>query len=154
MTAAVAGRPDAGISTAARIRGCLLGGAIGDALGAGIEFASTAQIREKHGPAGVTGFVPAYGRPNAITDDTQLTLFTVAALLAPGGPGTLSQRLWRQYRAWARHQYGSAGTRQVPASTPLERCPSMVSRRTRIRLPHRAARPPSRHRGETGEPGR
>ena len=35
-----------------RYRGCLLGGAVGDALGAGIEFASLAEIRRKHGPAG------------------------------------------------------------------------------------------------------
>ncbi len=45
-----------------RYRGCLLGGAVGDALGAGIEFASLADIRRQYGPAGVTGYVPCYGR--------------------------------------------------------------------------------------------
>ena len=45
-----------------RYRGCLLGGAVGDALGAGIEFSSLAEIRSEHGPAGVTGYVPCYGR--------------------------------------------------------------------------------------------
>ena len=34
-----------------RYRGCLLGGAVGDALGAGIEFSSLAEIRTEHGPA-------------------------------------------------------------------------------------------------------
>lgn len=52
-----------------RFRGCLLGGAVGDALGAGVEFWSLSQIRERSGPAGVTGYVPAYGRTGAITDE-------------------------------------------------------------------------------------
>ncbi|MEV6104082.1 ADP-ribosylglycohydrolase family protein [Streptomyces sp. NPDC051940] len=64
-----------------RVRGCLLGGAIGDALGAGIEFDSLDAIREKHGPQGVTDYVPAYGRRGAVTDDTQMTLFTVDGLI-------------------------------------------------------------------------
>ncbi|MDR3032100.1 MAG: ADP-ribosylglycohydrolase family protein, partial [Kitasatospora sp.] len=64
-----------------RVRGCLLGGAIGDALGGGIEFEQLEQIRAAHGPAGVAGYVPAYGRRGAITDDTQMTLFTVDGLI-------------------------------------------------------------------------
>ncbi|MEU3352526.1 ADP-ribosylglycohydrolase family protein [Streptomyces sp. NPDC037389] len=64
-----------------RVRGCLLGGAIGDALGAGIEFDSLEAIRAAHGPAGVTDYVPAYGRRGAVTDDTQMTLFTVEGLI-------------------------------------------------------------------------
>lgn len=64
-----------------RVRGCLLGGAIGDALGAGVEFDSLAAIRQQHGQSGVTDLVPAYGRRGAITDDTQMTLFTVDGLI-------------------------------------------------------------------------
>ncbi|MGI5353082.1 ADP-ribosylglycohydrolase family protein [Streptomyces sp. CA-250714] len=64
-----------------RVRGCLLGGAIGDALGAGVEFDSLAAIREKWGPQGVTDYVPAYGRRGAVTDDTQMALFTVDGLI-------------------------------------------------------------------------
>ncbi len=65
----------------ARVRGCLLGGAIGDALGAGIEFDSLDEIRAAHGPQGVTDYVPAYGRRGAVTDDTQMTLFTAEGLV-------------------------------------------------------------------------
>lgn len=65
----------------ARVRGALLGGAIGDALGAGIEFESLAAIRAVHGPDGVRDYVSAYGRRGAITDDTQMTLFTVDGLI-------------------------------------------------------------------------
>jgi ADP-ribosyl-[dinitrogen reductase] hydrolase len=65
----------------ARIRGCLLGGAVGDALGAAVEFDSIERIRERFGPQGITDFAPAYGRLGAITDDTQMTLFTAEGLL-------------------------------------------------------------------------
>lgn len=64
-----------------RVRGCLLGGAIGDALGAGVEFSSLVEIRETYGPEGVTDYVPAYGRRGAVTDDTQMSLFTVDGLI-------------------------------------------------------------------------
>ncbi|MEO8198234.1 MAG: ADP-ribosylglycohydrolase family protein [Thermoanaerobaculia bacterium] len=62
-------------------RGCLLGGAIGDALGAEIEFRSLAGIRSRFGPLGLRDLVPAYGRLGAITDDTQMTLFTAEGLI-------------------------------------------------------------------------
>ncbi|WP_069816030.1 ADP-ribosylglycohydrolase family protein [Streptomyces sp. TP-A0874] len=64
-----------------RVRGCLLGGAIGDALGASVEFHSLDEIRREHGPEGLTDLVPAYGRRGAITDDTQMSLFTVDGLI-------------------------------------------------------------------------
>lgn len=67
--------------TAAHFKACLLGGAIGDALGAPIEFDTLAKIRDLHGPGGVDGFHPAYGRMGAITDDTQMTLFTAEGLI-------------------------------------------------------------------------
>jgi len=64
-----------------RFRGCLLGGAVGDALGAPVEFLSLAEIRERFGAAGISEFAPAYGLVGGITDDTQLTLFTAEGLL-------------------------------------------------------------------------
>lgn len=42
----------------ARVRGCLLGGAIGDALGAPVEFWSLDRIRGTVGPAGVRAYLP------------------------------------------------------------------------------------------------
>jgi hypothetical protein len=61
--------------------GCLLGGAVGDALGAPVEFWSLQQIREHYEAAGIADLAPAYGRAGAITDDTQMTLFTAEGLL-------------------------------------------------------------------------
>ncbi|WP_308169743.1 ADP-ribosylglycohydrolase family protein [Acrocarpospora catenulata] len=66
----------------ARVRGCLLGGAIGDALGAPIEFDPIAAIRRDHGQAGLTDLAPDWrGKIGLITDDTQMTLFTVEGLI-------------------------------------------------------------------------
>jgi ADP-ribosylglycohydrolase len=84
-----------------RVRGCLLGGAIGDALGAGIEFASLAEITRNHGPAGVDDFVHCYGRDVAITDDTQMTLFTAEGLVNACRNGTNPEAaVWEAYLRW------------------------------------------------------
>ena len=69
------------VDARSKFRGCLLGGAVGDALGAAIEFDSLAAIRTKHGPEGLSGYAPAYGRVGAITDDTQMTLFTAEGMI-------------------------------------------------------------------------
>ena len=69
------------VSRYERILGCLLGGAVGDALGAPVEFLTLEGIHERFGPEGVTDYEVAYGRPGAITDDTQLTLFTAEGFL-------------------------------------------------------------------------
>jgi len=61
--------------------GCLLGGAIGDALGAAVEFDAISDIRNKYGDKGIRVYDEAYGRKGAITDDTQMTLFTAEGLL-------------------------------------------------------------------------
>jgi len=89
-----------------RVRGCLLGGAVGDALGAGIEFLTLEEIRRLHGPRGVTGFVPAYGRLGAITDDTQMTLWTVEGLIRASVRASLKgichppSVVWYAYLRW------------------------------------------------------
>jgi ADP-ribosyl-[dinitrogen reductase] hydrolase len=62
-------------------KGCIIGGAIGDALGAPIEFMSIDQIRSTHGDQGLTDYSEAYGRKGAITEDTQMTLFTAEGLI-------------------------------------------------------------------------
>nr|WP_057930205.1 ADP-ribosylglycohydrolase family protein [Burkholderia ambifaria] len=64
-----------------RFHGCLLGGAVGDALGAPVEFMSAPEIRQRFGIAGIHSYAQAYGRLGAITDDTQMTLFTAEGML-------------------------------------------------------------------------
>jgi ADP-ribosylglycohydrolase len=64
-----------------RFLGCLLGGAVGDALGAPVEFMTKREIVRRFGPDGITAYAPAFGRLGSITDDTQMTLFTAEGLL-------------------------------------------------------------------------
>lgn len=58
-----------------RIRGSLLAGAAGDALGYQVEFDSLSRILQKHGEHGVRTMAPY------ISDDTQMTLFTAEGML-------------------------------------------------------------------------
>ena len=93
-----------------RIRGALLGGAVGDALGAPLEFLSLDEIRGRFGPEGVRDLAPAYGRLGAVTDDTQMTLFTAEGLVlaaragALDRPGELARIVHRAYLRWLRTQ--------------------------------------------------
>ncbi|MFE1380918.1 ADP-ribosylglycohydrolase family protein [Streptomyces sp. NPDC058740] len=79
-TAAVWGRAEQQ-DFRARVRGCLLGGAVGDALGAGAAGRTLAELRAAHGPEGLTEPVPAHGRLGAVTAATQMALFTVDGLI-------------------------------------------------------------------------
>lgn len=73
--------PACDIPALERFEGCLLGGAVGDALGAPAEFMSRDEIVRRFGSGGITEYVSAYDRIGAITDDTQMTLFTAEGLL-------------------------------------------------------------------------
>ncbi|MGW3986730.1 ADP-ribosylglycohydrolase family protein [Streptomyces sp. NPDC004830] len=64
-----------------RVRGTLLGVAVGDALGAPVDGLGIEQIREAHGAEGLLDLAPAYGRRGAVTHLTQLTLFSVDGLI-------------------------------------------------------------------------
>ena len=68
-------------TTLERIRGCMVGGAVGDALGYAVEFKSWAQIRGKYGPGGIREFTPGPRGLALISDDTQMSLFTAAGIL-------------------------------------------------------------------------
>ncbi len=65
-----------------RFSGCLLGGAVGDALGAPVEFLDLDEILRTYGEPGIRDYAPAYGKLGTITDDTQMTLFTAEAVLS------------------------------------------------------------------------
>lgn len=64
-----------------RFKGCLLGGAVGDALGAPIEFMSRTEVLRRFGPKGITQYSLAYGALGTLTDDTQMALFTAEGLI-------------------------------------------------------------------------
>ncbi|MFC0623935.1 ADP-ribosylglycohydrolase family protein [Kribbella deserti] len=103
----------------ARVRGCLLGGAIGDALGGPVEFDPLAKILGDH-PDGVRTFVaggPGWP-PGTVTDDTQMTLFTAEGMIRAGvrndlGLGFTLAAVHHAYDRWLDTQllHGPSGER-------------------------------------------
>ena len=61
-------------------RGCLLGLAVGDAMGYTVNSHSLAEIQEDYGPNGLQGYDPVNGYAD-VTSYTQLAAFTVNGLL-------------------------------------------------------------------------
>lgn len=62
-------------------RGCLVGGAIGDALGWPVEFLKLTEIIKRFGSDGIMDLVINQLGKAEITDDTQMTLFTAEGIL-------------------------------------------------------------------------
>ncbi|MDA3647248.1 ADP-ribosylglycohydrolase family protein [Saccharopolyspora indica] len=75
------GPGDSAPSLTERVLGCFLGGALGDSLGSDLEFITAEAITARFGPEGPSGLREAYGVRGAITDDTQMTLFTAEGLI-------------------------------------------------------------------------
>ena len=64
-----------------KIVGCLLGGAVGDALGYPVEFYTSLLIHRKYGAQGIVRYQLAENGVAQISDDTQMSLFTANGLL-------------------------------------------------------------------------
>jgi ADP-ribosyl-[dinitrogen reductase] hydrolase len=91
--------------------GCLLGGAVGDALGWPVEFKDRKEIVKEYGPAGILDMVPGEGGRFEITDDTQMTLFTAEGLQRAwttarhgGGVPDFAAAVKRSYLCWLKTQ--------------------------------------------------
>ncbi len=63
-----------------QIRGSMIGGAVGDALGYAVEFSSEKEIFGTYGPGGITEYQLTDGKA-LISDDTQMSLFTADGIL-------------------------------------------------------------------------
>jgi len=84
---------------------------VGDALGWPVEFMSLAEIRQKFGPCGITDFAETSGGRGAITDDTQMSLFTAEGLLGEyarcresGAMPDYPSAIYRSYLRWLHTQ--------------------------------------------------
>ena len=100
-------QPDGGSHTA-RVLGCILGGAVGDAFGYAVEFDRWDRIRQTHGPEGLREPVPDRLGRLVVSDDTQMTLFTLEALtlaLPTQMPPPFTKNLLRPFQAACRQAY-------------------------------------------------
>ncbi len=84
-----------------RIRGCLVGGAAGDALGYAVEFQKENAIFSYYGKSGITEYeLSARTHKAVISDDTQMTLFTADGLLAEDPSGELTDSAYSVEEAY------------------------------------------------------
>lgn len=77
-----------------KIKGCLIGGALGDALGTPVEFDRWDKIKLMHGADGVTELADN----NIISDDTQMTLFTCEGII--NSDGDIIASVYQSYLNW------------------------------------------------------
>ena len=69
------------LRTKDRIRGSMMAGVAGDALGYTVEFMSRRSIIEQYGSKGITKFDLSSDGKALVSDDTQMTLFTACGML-------------------------------------------------------------------------
>ena len=116
-------------------RGCMFGGAAGDALGYTVEFMRSDEIFERFGENGITEYVPDPADHTAhFSDDTQMTLFTAGGLLTGRAMGVAlgyPEHIWRAYRDWYEAQFGIGveADETVFGSTWLFRVPALNNQR-------------------------
>ncbi len=107
-------------------RGCLLGAAVGDALGAPVEFLTLDQIRDKYGEKGIEDFDAMKGlKPGAYTDDTQMTLATAVGCIRhrqtckDGKKCDFNTVVYQEYLEWYELQK-NPDNRRAPGNTCLD----------------------------------
>lgn len=106
-----------------KFRGCLIGGAAGDALGYAVEFLPESLIFAKYGKPGITEYALREGLAR-ISDDTQMTMFTANGLLfgttrghTRGIMGPYPGYVAAAYREWYKTQISSFAHRSRESLT-------------------------------------
>jgi ADP-ribosylglycohydrolase len=104
-----------------RFRGCIVGLAVGDALGYPVEFISASKISETY-PEGLTL------KPGAkYSDDTQMTICIAEALIAGHrDSATFCDKLSENFGAWYKTQIDDEAQRRAPGNTCMEACERLV----------------------------
>ena len=76
-----------------KAKGCIVGGAVGDALGYPVEFRrSFMEIQGYYGPQGITRYQLGPDGTAHFSDDTQMTLFTATGLMQAGSERYMENR--------------------------------------------------------------
>ena len=116
-----------------RIRGSLMAGAAGDALGYAVEFMSRGSILAKYGLRGIAKFNLTREGKALISDDTQMTLFTACGMLMGvtrgymrGIGGRPEKYVDKAYLDW---YYTQTGKNSRPSVTWLRNLPELAHRR-------------------------
>ncbi len=118
-----------------RYRGCMIGGAVGDALGYAVEFMEDYDIFQKYGENGITEYNLIDGKAQ-ISDDTQMTLFTANGLLlgttrgmTRGIMGKYPDYISMCYKEWYRTQTEKYPLNEKCPYTWLMNVPELFARR-------------------------
>lgn len=108
-------------------KGCLIGGAIGDALGYAVEFMSYAEIKTRYGLSGIRKYDLSSSAKALISDDTQMTLFTANGILVNETHNLLRKRedkptatVHMAYLDWLSTQGFNAPNQHKPISWLLD----------------------------------
>lgn len=109
-----------------RIRGCLVGGAAGDALGYAVEFDKLKTIRKEYGKQGITEYTLDFKTGSAVvSDDTQMTLFTAEGIIAAKKCGVVKpadKRLYPYVHSAYLNWYETQG--RNPGKMPVKDMPA------------------------------
>lgn len=118
-----------------KYRGCLIGGAAGDALGFAVEFLRDDMILARYGYSGITEYTLNHGVAE-ISDDTQMTLFTATGLLTGTAMGATPEKMdaysgyiLAGYKDWYRTQTEKWPLSEGPQGSWLANLPKMFVRR-------------------------
>lgn len=112
-----------------RFRGCIIGLAVGDALGHPTEFiSSVAAIKKRYGEQGIVDF-SGQGRhpPGTFTDDTQMTVGVLRALIRRGQEplDVLMELMGDEFVAWSHHREND----RAPGGTCMTGCRNFEGKR-------------------------
>ena len=121
------------LETIDRFTGCMLGGAIGDALGYPAEFMSADEIIKAYGRRGITAFKLDKEKGYAlVSDDTQMTLFTAEGIIWAdrlGGKTEISSYtsyVFYSYQRWLYTQEKMLASREYSHILGKESFPSRL----------------------------
>ena len=119
-----------------RAYGCLVGGAVGDALGYAVEFEQWPYIRNTYGDRGIKRYEIGRNGKALISDDTQMTLFTASGILlgmtrgyTRGVMGRLDMYCGHTYVDWLHTQEWMQRDEDVHSSSWLMDVPELYELR-------------------------